>query len=183
MEIEYQCTIDDMVAFNLYHFANSPSLRKQVLVNRLITSTLAVLIVVTGFYIAVGKFLPLPFIAPSLLIGIIIFFYYPSIQKKTFVRAVTKLLKEGKNKASLEKQKLTLSSDGVSERSALGETKVGWSSIEKVVQVKKHIFLYIGSVNAFVIPKRAFLSDESLQEFLDYVVSRCGRKAAIGELA
>ena len=100
---------------------------------------------------------------------------YPYIYRKNVIRQARKLFKEGSNKSLIGRQEMRLSPDGIHYKTVASESNLNWSSIDKVLQNDKYIFMYIGAINALVVPKSAFASSRQQKEFLDYVNSNAGQ--------
>jgi len=49
---------------------------------------------------------------------------------------------------------------------AAGETLKYWKAIRKVTETASHVYLFVGLAQAFVLPKRAFASNEAMEAFL-----------------
>jgi hypothetical protein len=82
------------------------------------------------------------------------------------------MIAEGNNQAVFGHHTITLSEAGIHTKSPGSESDLEWSTIQKVLQSKSHIFLYISAINALVIPKKAFPTEQSQQSFLDFVLSK-----------
>ena len=103
--------------------------------------------------------------------GGVMYFVTPYIYKRNIVGQVRKLLKEGSNMSLLGHYEMHLSPDEIQYKMLASETKLKWSSVDKVVQNDRYIFIYIGAIQALIIPKSAFPSNSQQKEFLDYVNS------------
>ncbi len=169
MTIDFMTTADDFIAFNLFHFKNSPTLKRQLLITRL----------AYAFFLAVILSLPytayvkeLPFFAclfPILgvVVGILIFLAYPRMHEKNLRKQLSKVLKEGGNEGMIGKQKIVITPEAVINETPAGEQKAFWSSVDKIVETRDYIFLYVSSVSAAIIPRSAFPSDEQRNAFLE----------------
>jgi hypothetical protein len=58
---------------------------------------------------------------------------------------------------------LTLSNEGVRVESRKGQSLVYWSAIPRTIATKSRLFLFIGSVTALVLPRRAFGDQKSFE--------------------
>ncbi len=174
MIVEYERTLEDLVEFNLFHIAHSPSLQRQILLTRVFISLLIFFLTLGASYLLAGTLKPLAYISSISIIGSAIFFViYPSINRSSCIRRTRKLLSEDDNNAILGRQIITASSEGLFCETDAGESKLNWSSIAKVVQNDDYIFLYIGAVNAIIIPKNIFSTDQEQQKFLDFIHTNC----------
>jgi len=170
MNIEFERTQEDLIAFNLFHISHSPSIQRQVLIMQI---TMAALIFVLSMSITFMRvrYLSLSSYIVGAVFSVVAYFVWPYIYKWSVIRQAQKMLKEGNNKSLLGTTIMSLSSDGIFYKMLASESKLNWSSVDKVLQNDKYLFIYIGAVNALVIPKNAFTSNRQQKEFLDYVNS------------
>ncbi|MBI4965562.1 MAG: YcxB family protein [Desulfomonile tiedjei] len=160
MTLQYEITLDDLVAFNLYHFDHS----RAVLRNRWLSRY--VVPVMLGLLIAVIDFPP-----PLILILSWILFTglwiatWPWIERRITRKHVTRFLLEGQNKAMVGKHALKLLPNSIVETTEYGETTVGWAAVEKIIRADDVIYVYGSAVTAFVVPRRAFQTEEAFDEF------------------
>jgi hypothetical protein len=168
MNVEYERTFDDLIEFNLYHIAHSPSLRKQILMTRVFYFLLMTITSGSVVYLVGRESNPLPYIL-CILAGVVTFIVYPVFERRSMTGRLKKVLAEGDNKAILGPQMISLTPEGLFCKTPASEEKLNWSIIDKVAQNEKYIFLYISSTNAFMIPKKAFSSGTLQKEFLAYV--------------
>ena len=168
--IEYERTLNDILNYNLYHFKHSPSLRRQALVGRITGSVLVVVVSLALMYIIDSdKHLDSVAYIFALIGAVISFLIFPWLHTRGIRNRTLKLLNEGSNKGLLGRQRITLQDEGLYCESPSGETKLKWEAIERIVTNEDYMFVYLGSVNAIVIPKRAFASQSDLHAFLEDV--------------
>jgi hypothetical protein len=161
MQVQYQLNLDDVVAFNLYHFSRSKEAQRRIRLNQLLGIIFVLFIALmwprwglglrTFFFIGYSLFL---------LLG------YPAYYRWFVKRNAQKTYSEGQNKGVLGNHIIALDSDGVIEISDVGETRTTWSGVEKIEANDKYIFLYTGSLMAHIIPRRAFLNEVEAYEFI-----------------
>ena len=170
MIVEYERTLEDLVEFNLFHIAHSPSLQRQILLWRVFFALLTVFLSLGGIYFldSDGHLTSFAYIL-SMIAGAAIFFIYPFLNRVSIIRRTQKLLSEGDNEAVLGPQTITVSPEGLFCKTRVSESTLKWSSIVKVAEDDDYIFVYIGAVNAVIIPKEAFSTDEAEQGFLDLI--------------
>ena len=179
--IEFERTIEDIIEFNLFHMKNSPSIRRQALITQVAAAALAVMVSLsTGYLLGIDKKAGTGFLyVLTLVLSIAAFFVVPFLSRAEVINGFRKATKEGDNKAILGNQTISLTPDNIFVKTPAGESKYTWAVIDKIVQNDKYIFLYISSINAIVIPRKAFSTDSSLQEFVDYLnLHREKKKAA-----
>jgi hypothetical protein len=166
--LEFERTIEDLIDFNMFHMAHSPSIKRQYWNTRIWTTILVTLLLLSVIFLLTHSLSTFDYVY-SFLGSALIFWGYPYGYKREMIHRLYKLLGEGENESVLGSCTITLSPDGIYTKTEKSEGKINWSAVIKTVQSEKHIFLYIGSVNAFVIPKAAFANNKTKQEFLDYV--------------
>jgi len=97
MNIEFECTIDDVIDFNLFHNAHSSSIQQQLVGAQIFIGILATSLVFGITYIAYHK-LNIPMSIIGILVGVLASILYPQVNRKATIRRVKKLLAEGDNK-------------------------------------------------------------------------------------
>ncbi len=174
-ELHFECevTIDDGVAWNLYHFDTRSDIQKKLKINRYIWMPVMTLFFLAGVFFIVMNF----FIGTQLWFSILLivlgaggFFYYlflPRIAKRGIGKQVDKMYSQGKNTV-IGNHKYQISQEGIHDISELDETTTRWDAIDSVVQTDEHLFIIVRPASAFIVPKRSFPSDDAFhQVFLD----------------
>ena len=172
MNLEFERTEEDLVEFNLFHYDNSPSIRKQVFAVQILLTILIFGAVASTFV----RYAPISSLILGGIFGGLTYIVVPYMYKRSIVKQVRKMLKEGSNISLLGHHEMRLSSDGINYKMVASETKLNWSSVERVVENDKYIYMYIGSMQALVIPKNVFVSSNHQKEFLDLVNSNMGQE-------
>ena len=167
--ITFTNTIDDIVAFNMYHLAHSPTARRIKF-----WSTWGIVLVVLGIAAVLSllgeSFAPLIFAAIWMLFVLPIALSY----KWTVRRRVVKLIREGKNKGVLGAHTLRIDEDGLHETSEVSEGKTLWSGIERIGEDEEYLFVYVQAMMAHVIPRNRIDAGD-LQAFTDELRRRVGQ--------
>ncbi len=171
MIVEYERTVEDIIEFNLFHMSHSPSIRKQTLITQIIVAVLVFIgsLVIGYLFHQETKALTSFDYIVALVVSISCFYAVPPFNRAEVRRGFRKATSEGDNKAILGRHTVSLTKDNIFIKTQVGESKYIWSSINKVMQNDKYVFLYVSSINAIMIPVEAFTSNRSLLEFLDYV--------------
>jgi hypothetical protein len=176
MEVEYVLTVEDYVAFNKYQQA---ALRKP----RLSMSWWwpVLLLILIGLFFLPSLSGPkrerppdpadgqstnsaFMFIAlPALVIGVALLVwatrYLLPYQVKRFVTH------PDNQKRLLGLRRTSIGPEGVAVRGEAIHTTVGWAAVRKIVLTQEHAFFYITTLEAIIVPRRPFASDEEFQEF------------------
>jgi hypothetical protein len=170
VNIEFERTSNDLVEFNIYHIANSPIIKKQILFSQIIGGLSTALIFLFIAYSSTQS-VSIGVIIGSLLAGALAFVGFLYFYRAINLWQVKRMLREGNNKALLGRHAVTLSADGIFYKMEESESKMSWNSVDRVAQNGSYIFVYMGSVNALVIPKNTFASISDQEKFLNYIHS------------
>ena len=161
MEISYELNVKDYKAFVKYSYRRiKQRTRKKSLRFFLMIMASGVLIgLILGFLnIDFGvESIHLPTLVAALLVMAIalIFFLYD------FSKFVPK-----PGGWVLGPRKMRLAEEGLKIESGLYEVKVKWDSIEDILQTNEHIFLFVDTIAAHIIPKRIFTTQKEAEDFL-----------------
>jgi hypothetical protein len=177
MEIEYELTHDDLYAFQWRAVFASPRGRRARRTVYLVW-LLAVLLIAAvpaigadGFSISRVNYTFIVIAFP--IVALIQWF----LERRLVRRTILQLLKEEKpGKGLLGKHRLVVSEDGVSERTAVGESRASWAGVDRIEQNPEYIFIYTSAAAAHVIPKRAFRDVQEAEDFYRRV--RASKEAA-----
>ncbi|HVC98489.1 MAG TPA: YcxB family protein [Pirellulales bacterium] len=160
-EVAYELAINDLVAFALDHQKKSPTIRRRRRVTCLLLP--AVLFAVGALMLLVdvigGAFVSFVGAATLLLV--------PSLQRRATARILAKVYAEGSNRAVLGWRRLSIGREGVVMISDLVESRIKWPAIEKIDTSNEHLFIYISSMSAHVVPIRAFASAMHFSAFVE----------------
>ncbi len=168
MNIEIERTIQDVIDFNLFHMAHSPSIKRQLLLMQVLTGLLVIPLAFGIFYLVYHSINAFAVVV-SVLAGVLAFALYPQSNRKSTIGRIRKMLSEGGNTALLGHQVISLSPEGIFVKNQAVESKIAWSTVGKIAENDKYVYLYTSSINALVIPKKCFQSDKEKQEFFEYV--------------
>jgi len=153
LAIEYENKIEDIVEFNKYavrHRARWMMVKQQCIVG-LIFGCLA--------YILLHKE---PWVGGS--VGLIAFLLaaalLPSIQYASLASNIKSLAKKDPPSAGLGKHRLEVMTDGLREISDFDETFRSWDKVQGITEAKKHVFVWVALLKAYVIPKKQVNQDE-----------------------
>jgi len=173
MEIEYELREADIIAFTQYRLRHGHGKRNPVLVRRLAY--------LGGFTImAFGSWLLLHdiiLLISFLALAIISFVLYPTYFDWLIRRKVTNTYRDPKNSATLAPRILSANSEGLVEKSGMGEIKVKWEVIDDLELTPTHAFISIQNVPSIVVPKDR-ISSGDFQSFVNACHEKIKRGAA-----
>ena len=81
------------------------------------------------------------------------------------MRVAEKVAEHPENASIFLEASITVSEAGITTKNELMETKYQWKAILKKLESKNYYFLFINSLQAIVIPKRVFNSQEEKLQF------------------
>ena len=64
---------------------------------------------------------------------------------------------------------LSFSEKGINSKTEYGNSEHNWNLIQKIVQNRKFIYLYISKSSAYVIPKKIFKDQEDSKNLYNFV--------------
>jgi len=169
MIIEYEISIDDIMDFNSYHYSNSPSLRRTILINRWVFPLLLglCLIVVIESLDLHGLALGLPWLIWLIFTIFWVVFLGPRYMLGQMKKQIVKMYAEGKRGSYLRKHRLSITPEAVLDSTDYGDSKTYWKSVEKILSADRHLFIYTSATAAHIIPKRAFPDESKYREFIE----------------
>lgn len=161
IQLAYQINIDDLAAFSQHHARTSKRWRQRKHFTQALGIFSALLVALvwpewTGVE-RVGFFIVL---------SLVWLFAYPFYYRWAVKRNARKMYSESASKDLLGEHTMVIDAEGVSETSAVGESKIAWSGVERIEDDGNSVYFYIGPVQAYVIPKRAFRTREDEQAFV-----------------
>ncbi len=160
MDISYTIEPRDVVAFNVYQFEHSPSLRSSY---RMGYFWLGVLSLLFAFFTSAWQHWIL--FGGWLVFSLVLFVGYRPLTYWNLRRSIQRTNKEGRNLGIWGKHTIVLQEKELVESSDAGHTSTRWSAVERIEQNDNHIFIYTSAHAAHVIPKRSFSDAKQAEEF------------------
>lgn len=170
MTAEYEITMDDLSAFNLYHHLHSPTARRQYLRSWFVPAFIWVLVWAVIWYLAdrergtpLRTFLDLL----PLLSGVPLYLiYFPWAYRRKVRKMVAGMVSEGQNRGLLCRHRVAISPDGITESGEFGQASTAWRAVERVVRNGDYAFIYTNALAAVIVPRRAFATATEFEEFV-----------------
>lgn len=156
MILRFSISFDDIVAYNRYHLAHSPWMKRRRVFSLWVMPLIFVSVFgALGIYhhlwgLAIGGFFGALFIFLGAL-----YRYGPGT-----ARRVRKLYREGKNRGLLGERLIELTDDGLILRTEVGESKIKWGGIERIARSDGYSFIYLNAVTAVIIPRKGILEGD-----------------------
>jgi hypothetical protein len=165
LEVKYNIDREDVWQFTRYVYWNLPRYRRNIY---LTVAAVPVAVFMVGRLMEPNLVLN---VAVALLVGVLM----PGAIYWNTKREVMKL-PSGKP-GLLGEHTITIGPEGIRERTVVNDGTHTWDGIHTIVADKHHIYLFIDTHMAHIIPKRAFASENEAQAFLN--TSRQYWKAAV----
>lgn len=164
MEIEYDLTEQDVIAFNLYHVKHSKVGKSSLQWQRYISPLIFLLF---AYLLSIFTDFPAgPLIVTFGLISVIWIIYYPKYFYFHIKRQVSKMLKKGKSDGLVGKHSMKMNKAGITDKTTVEETKVQWTGVHLLLEDAEYFYIYTGAVSAYIIPKRDVYSVEGLKTYV-----------------
>ena len=165
LAVEYENTLSDSIAFSLFHHTQSRYGRRQVLTARLVL-LLAILIVAIitvrdASSLRHGQVLIAIFAGVALATWVL----YPAVLRFRLTRALRHMYADGRHRPFDGPRRLTLSPEYLIYATPQLQTVVRWSAVERAVTSDTYLFIYLTSVSAVTVPRKAFESIEAFDSF------------------
>lgn len=176
MRLTYTVEMPDLVVFNQYHLDHSEFVKSRRRKG---------IVLVCGIYGILGALHSLakrsfvPIVIWSLL-ALLYSLWYSRATRRASPKRIQKLYGADKNKSVLCQHELELVADGIVERTPFGEHKTTFPGIEKVVQIDTHGFIFIGTMNAHVIPRER-VTDGDFDTLMRTITERWESQQSHGE--
>lgn len=165
MEIEYELTEEDVVAFNLYHVKNTKVGKNSLQWQRYISPLIFLLF---AYFLSLFTDMAKgPLFATFAVTAIAWVILYPKYFYFHITRQVRKMLKEGKNDGLVGEHKMKLNKAGVRDTTSVGETNVQWPGVKRLIEDADYIYMYTSTVSAYILPKRDLYSVEGLKSYIE----------------
>ena len=173
MEVEYELTPEDLIAFQRYHRQSAPQPQQRggpanTLVGTVIfisVATMASFFFLSDNPTAAWYLTMVPFIglgAALAMLGMIVHV------RLTAPRLLFRAMQQGRNAEKfLGWRRLSIDAEAVRSASDFAASTYLWHGIDQVGTTLDHAFFYINTTTAIVVPRRAFRDDRAFDEFLE----------------
>ena len=172
MNIIFGVNAEELFLFNQYLFDNSKTLQKAFTKNRSMicfSPMLAAMILSL-----VNELSPLNFLILAGIVAITIslpaYYVYPMFVRKNLRKRIVKMYAEGQNNGIIGEHELQIDTDGLVEKTPMGEVRQGWDMIKNIVSYNNRTYIFISDTNAYILPK-----DSTLQGDYDTFVAELNR--------
>lgn len=153
ISVEYETTTADVMAFYMYRWRTSPTLRRSVRVQQLVAGLLGVLVLCMPH-------VPLTARVVGALAVIVAVIAMPPFLNAYQRRHYARMLREGSQRGVVGWHRVSITSNG----DLNGESEIGYGfiireAVERVVETPQHVFVFVTSMSAFVMPRATARGD------------------------
>lgn len=165
MEIQYELTEEDVVAFNLYHVKNSKVGKNSLQWQRYISPLIFLLF---AYFLSVFTDMARgPLFATFTVTAIAWVIVYPKYFYFHITRQVRKMLKEGKNEGLVGKHFMKMNKSGMTDTTSTGETNGQWAGVKSIIEDANYFYIYTSTVSAYILPKRDLYSADAVKSYVE----------------
>ena len=170
MNIEYELNIDDLVAYNIYYFTNSPRIKRRMMVSKAIYLggvLIIIILAITFLFIGRLSWLFIGFAAGYVIFVLLAANYHfkKSNIEKRIRKELTRRYGQGRNDI-IGKHGLSITKEALKDSTEMDEHMIRWDVMEDVAETDQHLFIILhGLAEACIIPKRVFADEVGFQQF------------------
>ena len=180
MQVRYENTMEDLIAFNLFHLRTSPHMQRSIWIN---TWAIPVLAALAGAVVALNTH-NVVWAVWAFLFAVLYVLIYRKLSAHLMDRSIRALLTEGSNEAVLCEHALEVTPAGLVERTPVSEATTAWQAIQRIEDTDRFTFIYTQVTHAHVVPRDRVIEGDCVA-FCDAVRTHAaaGREASRGGAA
>jgi len=175
MVVEFENSLDDVLALNMYHYQHSANVRRTRLILQFGPPVIPVVVFLVQILVSGAS---LASALPWLVFAGIWVLFVPFSLRRGMRKRVAKMVLESQNDGIVGKHRLSLTSKAMTDKTDSGKTKTRWAEVRRIVATNQYVFIYIDANVAHIVPKRAFPDESKYKEFIKTVMRHY--EAAIG---
>jgi Mn2+/Fe2+ NRAMP family transporter len=162
---KYELTLDHLIRFNLYVSKSNPKNRRNILITRIIVSLFipAIIILMNFDSLTDGNWV---FFIPLIVIGIILFFLFPLMIRRTITKRVEKLFSRPENSSFTGSVEMTVDQGKIRVEKSGNIQELSTENLIKIVKDNDCYYLFNSEITAHLVPLSS-IPDEN--EFLNLI--------------
>ena len=167
MKVSFELTRQDYIEYNVFHQQNSKVCRKSM---QMIRFSKPIIFLILAYPISRLSSLPFWWWATVLIIiSVVMIIKYPKRYNKIIAKKVGQMLDEGNNVGLLGNRTIEITETAIISEGQAEERKTKWEAVERIYETQDYLYVYIGSLQAHIIPTRAFESKAKKDEFIQTI--------------
>ena len=167
MKFRYTVTEKAYLDFNMYHILNSPYLRKQARLARIMPFMFWLLLLGVDAFTS-GVFSP-GFSLAFITLGALWFLFYPAYYRKANKKRLKRYIDEGNGQEYIGDQSLELLDDRMRTEDKTGLREMPYAIVDRLVENQDCLYIFIGAMTAVIVPQSAFDGDNFYPDFRAYL--------------
>lgn len=162
LAVEFDRTVDDLLAMNLFVYERS-GLRKKHLASYLLLQLGVVALLACAAFVLTG--LVLAAVVPAAVGAALVLVAFPPWQRRSATRAIRRELEKDFDRKAEMRRRFALEAGGLREEWAEGGRLTPYGRLEEVVRAPEHLFVVAGPLDARPIPRGAFRAEADAEAF------------------
>ena len=171
MKIQFDLTVEDYLAFQLFHSQNSPAMKQQKAVCRVFVVVAICSVLFLNQRLAV---LPLGWpitCVAAIAITVVFLASYEYLLQFSVKRLARRLIEEGSTQGVTGEHELEISEAALIERTTISESQHAWEGLADIQETDRFALIYISSLQAHVIPRERVIQGD-YRTFVDAAIAR-----------
>ena len=169
MQLNINVSEEDYLQYNIYHAEHAPNYKGTLIALGLLVPVVCLALT----YFAIQRVSPLLWGATAVIASVVWMLTMPWRYRKIVKKQVKRLTQ--KNNEFVGQFSLSLLDNHILYEGNSERIEVGYNRLAKVIQDKQYIYLFLGSLSAFIIPPSTFETKEQAQAFLQILQEKCGQ--------
>jgi len=166
MTIVYEIVPQDVIDLNIFTLRNVPAVRSQVLKKQLGVSAAGAAGFLVVSSVVSATITPLA-IGSALAIGGVLYVTNRMRHPVAIREIVRKQAAAGDLNMLLGVHQVTLTPEGVRQRSPAAEGLIQWAGVQSVIATTGPVYIFLNDGKAIILPQRAFASEGQKTTFMD----------------
>lgn len=168
MVLNYEVTVDDYLAYNMFFYKESAEVKKPVLWFRIVFVVLA--LVNAASWMAGGDVRNLV----MLIVSCFMVAFARKIALGAVRRSVLRLVKGDKVDEFIGRQKLELLGDVIRWGKSGEKRETAYANVRKIERDEERLYVFTGGMTAFIVPAGVFQDEAEKEKFIDMINEKRG---------
>lgn len=167
MELHYEITKDDYIAFNLNYFYNNALVQRSIKLTRIATAFIVLLGGTMLMYWL--KALSVWSVAVYVALAALCFFGTPWYMKRKVLKNVDRVLARANNKSACGPKTMVLRDEEFQLAGENEDTTYRYEQVQRTASDEGHYYIFVDDYAALIVPFAAFADDAQKNEFYDRI--------------
>jgi hypothetical protein len=161
VSVEFELEMPDILAWSMYYHRTGATSRRQIRIVILMLILAAALCSGLAVLDLDKNFAWLALAATFLVLAVLFPFFF----RWRIRQQITRMYREGSSLNLVGPRKLTLTPEYLVYASPISQTTMRWVGVDEIVRTPSELFVKLSSIQAIVVPRRAFGSDTQFAQF------------------